>query len=149
MSRPPIRRAAPEPRNQSRAAGAPAPASAAATPAQYYNPDTGGPSLAERLAAGKAVRHRAAGVRSGGDFHARVTLEKLAKVKQVRGQGMTFGIEFRLPIAPLIALACYRKGLVTAIADEHTLFFAPPLILDRRLAKQGATTLRSACGLKS
>jgi acetylornithine/succinyldiaminopimelate/putrescine aminotransferase len=76
-------------------------------------------------------------------------LERLAKVKQVRGQGLVFGIEFTLPIAPLIALACYRRGLVTALADARTLFFAPPLILDRRLAKQGAAILRAACGLKS
>lgn len=76
-------------------------------------------------------------------------LEKLAKVKQVRGQGLVFGIEFRLPIAPLIALLCYRRGLVTAVSDARTLFFSPPLILDRRLAKKGADILKAVCGLKA
>lgn len=75
-------------------------------------------------------------------------LEKLAKVKQVRGQGLVFGIEFRLPIAPLIAVACYRRGLITAFTDVRTLFFSPPLVLDRHLAKKGAVIIEAACGIK-
>lgn len=76
-------------------------------------------------------------------------LEKLVKVKQVRGMGLVFGIEFRVPVAPVIALLCYRRGLVTAYSDSRTLFFSPPLILDRRLAKKGANILRAACGSKA
>lgn len=76
------------------------------------------------------------------------TLEVLRKVKEVRGLGMVFGIEFHLPIAPVIALACYKKGLLVAFADAHNLFFSPPLILDKKLAEQGADIIKKACGGK-
>lgn len=75
-------------------------------------------------------------------------LEKLVKVKEVRGFGLVFGIEFRLPIAPVIAFSCYRKGLVTAFSSANTLFFSPPLVLDKKLAKQGVDIIKAACGMK-
>lgn len=75
-------------------------------------------------------------------------LSKLRKVKEVRGVGMVFGIEFTLPIAPIIALACARKGLLTAFANAHTLFFSPPLNLDRKAARQGADIIKAVCGSK-
>lgn len=76
-------------------------------------------------------------------------LRKLTKVKDVRGIGLVFGIEFRAPIAPVIALSCYRKGLLVAFATANTLFFSPPLVLDDALAKQGANIIKAACGLRS
>lgn len=75
-------------------------------------------------------------------------LEKLRKVKAVRGLGMAFGIEFHLPIAPLIVAQCYRNNLLVAESDANTLFFSPPLILDKKLAKQGADILKKVCGIK-
>lgn len=75
-------------------------------------------------------------------------LEKLMKVKQVRGIGMVFAVEFRLPIAALVALKCYRAGLLVVVSDVNTLFFSPPLVLSRALARKGARIIRRACGLK-
>lgn len=75
-------------------------------------------------------------------------LEKLRKVKAVRGIGFVFGIEFTFPVAPLVALACYRKGLLVALANAHTLFFSPPLILDRKTADKGAEILEKVLGAK-
>ena len=75
-------------------------------------------------------------------------LEALRKVKQVRGIGMVFGIEFHLPIAPLIALACYRRKLLVAFADTHNLFFSPPLMLTKKLAREGADLVKASCGLR-
>lgn len=76
------------------------------------------------------------------------SIEGLFKVKEVRGQGLVFGIEFNLPIAPVIALSCYRKKLLVAFADAKNLFFSPPLILTKELAKQGADIIKKACGEK-
>lgn len=76
------------------------------------------------------------------------SLEQLLKVKEVRGQGMVFGIEFNLPIAPAIAVSCYRKKLLVAFADAKNLFFSPPLVLTKALAKQGADIIKKACGEK-
>lgn len=73
-------------------------------------------------------------------------LAALRKVKEVRGIGLLFGIEFHLPIAPAIALACYRHGLLVTVSDARTLFFSPPLVLSKKLAKQGADILKRACG---
>ena len=70
------------------------------------------------------------------------------EVKEVRGIGMIFAVEFRMPIAPIVALACYRKGLLVALADARTLFFSPPLILDKELADRGADILLGVCGSK-
>lgn len=75
-------------------------------------------------------------------------LEKLLKIKEVRGQGLTFGIQFALPIAPVVAIACYRKGLVTAFANSRTLFFSPPLCIDKKTAKKGVEILKGVCGMK-
>ena len=67
------------------------------------------------------------------------------KVKRVSGIGLLFAVEFHLPIAALIALNCYRKGLLVTVADANTLFFSPPLCLTKKLAKQGAAILIEAC----
>lgn len=75
-------------------------------------------------------------------------LEKLKKIKAVRGKGLIFGIEFRLPIAPLYAVAAYRKKLLIALADSRTLFISPPLIITKETAKQGTDILKKICGLK-
>lgn len=75
-------------------------------------------------------------------------LEKLIKIKAVRGIGLLFGIEFHLPIAALIMVSCYRKGLLVTLADANTLFFSPPLVLNKKLAKQGVKILKEACGEK-
>ncbi|MBI4138678.1 aspartate aminotransferase family protein [Candidatus Uhrbacteria bacterium] len=76
-------------------------------------------------------------------------LKKLRKIKEVRGIGLLFGIEFHLPIAALIALACYRNGLLVTVSDARTLFFSPPLVLTKKLAKQGADILKAACGSRN
>lgn len=73
-------------------------------------------------------------------------LESLKKVKEVRGVGMVLAIEFRLPIAPLIAAKCYRNGLVTEFTDARTLFLSPMLNLTRKDAKTGANIIKQACG---
>lgn len=73
-------------------------------------------------------------------------LEKLLKVKEVRGAGMAFAIELRLPIAPLIALQCFRKGLTMAMANANTMFFSPPLCLTKEEARKGAEILASVLG---
>ena len=75
-------------------------------------------------------------------------LESLRKVKQVRGLGMVFGIQFPLPIAPVVALACYRKGLITAFSSADTLFFTPALAMDRRTALKGAAILKQVLGYR-
>lgn len=75
-------------------------------------------------------------------------LAVLRKVKMVRGVGMVFAIEFKLPIAPQVAFACYRKGLLVELSDMHTLFFSPPLVLSRAQAKAGANIIKQVCGVK-
>ena len=75
-------------------------------------------------------------------------LESLPAVKEVRGMGLVFGIEFRKAEAMAVARKCYERGLIVALADERTLFFGPPLVLDRDLAKQGADIIKTACGWK-
>jgi 4-aminobutyrate aminotransferase-like enzyme len=75
-------------------------------------------------------------------------LESLRKVKEVRGLGMVFGIQFPLPIAPVVALQCYRKGLITALSSADTLFFSPALAMDKRTAKKGADILKKVLGYK-
>lgn len=74
-------------------------------------------------------------------------LESLKKVKEVRGIGMVLAIEFKLPIAPLIAAKCYRLGLVTEFTDARTLFLSPMLSLTKKEAATGAAIIRKACGL--
>ena len=75
-------------------------------------------------------------------------LESLKKVREVRGVGMVFAIEFTMPIAPLMALRCYRAGLLVAFTDAKTLFFSPPLILNKKLALEGANILKRVCGIR-
>ncbi len=75
-------------------------------------------------------------------------LEKLRRIKQVRGVGMVFGIEFHLPISAIVDVACYRKGLLVVLSDARTVFFSPPLCIDKKLAKQGTDILKAACGLR-
>ena len=75
-------------------------------------------------------------------------LESLKKVREVRGVGMVFAIEFTMPIAPLMALRCYRAGLLIAFTDAKTLFFSPPLILNKKLALEGANILKRVCGIR-
>lgn len=75
-------------------------------------------------------------------------LESLKKVKAVRGVGMVLAVEFRLPIAPLIAAKCYRAGLVVEFTDLKTLFLTPMLNLTKSDARKGAELIRTACGLK-
>lgn len=73
-------------------------------------------------------------------------LETLKKVKDVRGIGMVLAIEFRVPIAPLIAAKCYRLGLVPEFTDSKTLFLSPMLNLTKKEAKIGANIIKQACG---
>ena len=75
-------------------------------------------------------------------------LETLNKVKAVRGVGMVLAVEFRLPIAVLIAAKCYRLGLVVEFTDAKTLFLSPMLNLTKSNARKGAEIIRAACGLK-
>lgn len=75
-------------------------------------------------------------------------LEQLVKVKEVRGVGMVFAIEFSLPIAPVMALKCYRAGLLVAFTDAKNLFFSPPLCLNKKLAQEGVRILKRVCGFK-
>lgn len=67
-------------------------------------------------------------------------------VKDVRGIGMVLAVEFRLPIAPLIAAKCYRNGLVTEFTDAKTLFLSPMLCLTEKEAEYGAKIIKKACG---
>jgi putrescine aminotransferase len=73
-------------------------------------------------------------------------LEKLLKVKAVRGLGMAFSIELHLPIANMLAGLCFKNGLTMATADSSTLFFSPPLCMDRETAKRGAEILAKVLG---
>lgn len=75
-------------------------------------------------------------------------LTRLRKIKEVRGIGFLFAIEFKTPIATIIAKKCFRNGLLVTRSDANTIFFSPPLILTVRLAKQGADILKRACGVK-
>jgi len=75
-------------------------------------------------------------------------LTGLAKVKRLNGFGMVFGVEFRLPIAALIAARCYRNGLLVALADAKTLFFSPMLSLTKDEARIGAEILLRVCGAR-
>ncbi len=65
-------------------------------------------------------------------------------VKEIRGVGMCLAIEFRLPIAPLIALKCYRNGLVVELTDAKTLFLSPMLNLTKKEAEIGANIIKKA-----
>jgi acetylornithine/succinyldiaminopimelate/putrescine aminotransferase len=73
-------------------------------------------------------------------------LEKLWKVREVRGIGMALAIEFKLPIALLIVGLCLRKGLIMEFTDNRTLFITPHLCMTKEEAKAGADIIRSACG---
>ncbi|OGL96113.1 hypothetical protein A2348_01230 [Candidatus Uhrbacteria bacterium RIFOXYB12_FULL_58_10] len=73
-------------------------------------------------------------------------LESIKKVKEVRGVGMVLAIEFRLPIAPLVAAKCYRLGLVVEYTNVRTLFISPMLNLTKKEAKMGANMIKQACG---
>ena len=75
-------------------------------------------------------------------------LETLKKVKAVRGVGMVLAVEFRLPMAVLVAAKCYRLGLVVEFTDAKTLFLSPMLNLTKSEARKGAEIIRAACGLK-
>lgn len=74
-------------------------------------------------------------------------IRQAKKVKDVRGIGLVFSVEFHLPIAPAIVWSCYRSGLLVALADAKTLFCSPPLALTEKLAREGARTIRKACGV--
>ncbi|MBI4407840.1 MAG: aspartate aminotransferase family protein [Candidatus Kerfeldbacteria bacterium] len=71
----------------------------------------------------------------------------LRKVKMLRGQGLLIGVQFKLPLAPQIALKCYRRGLLVEFTDLFTLYLSPPLVLSRAQAKAGADIIKAACGI--
>jgi len=73
-------------------------------------------------------------------------LERLRKVKEVRGMGMIFAIEFKLPMAAVILARCLSRGVLVALADANTVFFSPPLSLSPKEAREGARLIRRACG---
>lgn len=74
-------------------------------------------------------------------------LKTLRKVRDVRGIGMVLAVEFRLPVAPLIAAKCRKNGLIVEFSDAKTLFLSPMLNLSRKDAKAGAAILSRVCGL--
>lgn len=71
----------------------------------------------------------------------------LRKVQMIRGRGLLVGIQLKLPLAPQIALKCYRRGLMVEFTDAFTLYLSPPLVLSRAQAKAGADIIKAACGL--
>ncbi len=75
-------------------------------------------------------------------------LEKLKKVKEVRGIGMMFAIEFTLPIAYPMSYKCYYEGILVAPANKYIMFFSPPLVMSKELADKGVAMLKKVCGLK-
>ena len=74
-------------------------------------------------------------------------LESLKKVREVRGVGMVLAVEFRIPVAVLVAARCYRAGLVVEFTDARTLFLSPMLNLKKSDARRGAEIIRKACGM--
>lgn len=69
-------------------------------------------------------------------------LETLPAIKEVRGIGLLFGIEFRKPVALKILHKCGLKGLIMSEVNEFTLFLSPPLVLDKKTATEGAAILK-------
>src|SRR3989338_2472546 len=69
-------------------------------------------------------------------------LESLPKVEEVRGIGMAFAIEFnKNGLAKEIYADALQNGLTLDLASPTTLFFSPPLIMDKEIAKKGADIL--------
>ena len=72
-------------------------------------------------------------------------LEEHSHVKEVRGQGMVFGIEFKKPVVDEMMRRLRQRGVLVASASDKILFFSPPLSLSEREAKIGARIIREAC----
>lgn len=79
------------------------------------------------------------------------SLEELPKVGQVRGIGMVFSIEFvnnkttkesAGDLAEQIMKEGFKAGIVTETARADILFFSPPLVMDEKIALEGAAILK-------
>ncbi len=71
-------------------------------------------------------------------------LEKLPRIKEVRGQGLLVGIEFKEPIAIDVKHGCFdKKLLVTAIGD-NIIRMVPPLILTKEDCDKAVAIIEKA-----
>lgn len=75
-------------------------------------------------------------------------LEKFPQVAQVRGKGLLFALDFAgdQALAQKVLDASLKAGVVLDHHPAGTLFFSPPLILDKETAKKGAELLIQAAG---
>lgn len=62
-------------------------------------------------------------------------------VRQVRGMGLMWGVEFDCPVRPLVS-AALDAGLIVLNAGENTLRLVPPLIITESQIDEGLGTLR-------
>ena len=85
-----------------------------------------------------------ADVRAKGEWFGR-RLSSLAskKVREVRGQGLMWGIELNEPAAPVVAAARERRLLVLT-AGPNVIRIVPPLTITREDLARGATILEEA-----
>jgi acetylornithine aminotransferase len=74
--------------------------------------------------------------------HIRDILQALPSraVRQIRGVGLMWGIEFDRPVKPLVE-AALGAGLVVLSAGEHVIRLLPPLIITQAQIDEGLATL--------
>ncbi|MGH7911123.1 MAG: acetylornithine transaminase [Candidatus Dormibacteraceae bacterium] len=74
----------------------------------------------------------------------REQLESLSGVKEVRGRGLLQAVEFEAPVAKDFEHQCLDLGLLINATDEHTIRFAPPLVITAGEIDRAGATMRQA-----
>jgi acetylornithine/N-succinyldiaminopimelate aminotransferase len=109
----------------------------------------GGPLLAhvahhvvQRLADPAMLAHvRETGAWFGAQLHG--IAERTGRVRDIRGQGLMWGMDVHEPAAAVIARA-FANGLLLVSAGEHTIRFLPPLVISRDELSAGLAILERA-----
>jgi predicted acetylornithine/succinylornithine family transaminase len=109
----------------------------------------GGPLLAhvahhvvQRLADPAMLAHvRETGAWFGAQLHG--IAERTGRVRDIRGQGLMWGMDVHEPAAAVIARA-FAQGLLLVSAGEHTIRFLPPLVISREELSAGLAILERA-----
>lgn len=74
-------------------------------------------------------------------------MTKHASILEVRGKGLMIGVEFKEPVAPVIAKMLEAR-IVCGPAGPNVLRFVPPLIVTKEQVDRVATTLDGVLGAK-
>lgn len=69
--------------------------------------------------------------------------ERTGRVRDIRGQGLMWGMDVHEPAAAVIARA-FSHGLLLVSAGEHTIRFLPPLVISREELSAGLAILERA-----